>query len=268
MRKLLAIFAFVLCCGILPQSEPARACTAPCAKSQITTDINTNWPDNTTQQITPALLRSTVLELVNSYLDANGSSSFTCSTHQFLTAIATLSSYTCAQPAFADISGTASNGQLANSSITLGGVAVSLGGTYSPVRASTASGSPGAGTTNTSPFVMAGLGRTFTPATTGNVEFVLSINASNNTTNDGCAVQMAWGTGASPTHNSALTGTTVGSQSSFSGVGGGGQSLTLPANGYVTGLTVSTTYWIDVQYAAVTGGTCTLGGYSIQALEQ
>lgn len=82
---------------MFPASHEAHAnCTAPCTKTQVTTDINTNWPDNTQQLITPALLRSTVLDLVNSYLDTNGSSSFACPTNQVLTAIATLSTYTCA----------------------------------------------------------------------------------------------------------------------------------------------------------------------------
>ncbi|MDE2471875.1 MAG: hypothetical protein KGL35_24905 [Bradyrhizobium sp.] len=90
---------------MLPPQEARANCTAPCTKAQLTTDINTNWPDNTTQLITPALLRSTVLGLVNSYVDVNGASSFTCTANQFLTAIATLSSYTCAQPAVGGISG-------------------------------------------------------------------------------------------------------------------------------------------------------------------
>lgn len=85
---------------------PASAnCTTPCTKAQITTDINTNWPDNTTQLITPALLRSTVLDLVNSYVDINGTSAFTCAANQFMTAIATLSTYTCAQPSVSNLSG-------------------------------------------------------------------------------------------------------------------------------------------------------------------
>lgn len=85
-------------------AAPAHAnCTAPCTKAQITTDINTNWPDNITGAITPAVLRSTVLDLVNSYLDVNGSSSFTCPSSQWLSAITTLSSYTCTQPNASDI---------------------------------------------------------------------------------------------------------------------------------------------------------------------
>ncbi len=106
MWKASTIAAFFLCWLALARPEPAHAnCTTPCTKAQVNTDITTNWPDNTTGSITPALLRSTVQDLLNSYLDVNGSSSFTCSTHQFLTAIATLSSYTCAQPAVSDLSG-------------------------------------------------------------------------------------------------------------------------------------------------------------------
>lgn len=102
MKQLAALLLFLLCLG----AAPAHAnCTAPCTKAQIATDIATNWPDNTTQAITPALLRSTVLDLVNSYLDINGSASFTCAANSFVTAIASLSSYTCTQPTFANISG-------------------------------------------------------------------------------------------------------------------------------------------------------------------
>lgn len=105
-----AFVAFALSCfawlSVGLSIDPARGnCTTPCTKAQIATDIATNWPDNTGGSITPALLRSTVLDLVNSYIDTNGAASVNCGTHQFLTAIATLSTYSCAQPAIADISG-------------------------------------------------------------------------------------------------------------------------------------------------------------------
>jgi hypothetical protein len=107
---------------LMPVQE-AKACTAPCTKTQITNDINANWPDNTAQQITPALLRTTVLELVNSYIDTNGSTSFSCPANQFLTAIATLSSFTCAQPTTTGLSGVAAltSSNDTNVTITLGG---------------------------------------------------------------------------------------------------------------------------------------------------
>ena len=117
-RDLTAVASLCVAWIATPIDVAHANCTAPCTKSQITTDINTNWPDNTVGSITPAALRSTVLDLVNSYLDTNGAAAVTCSTHQFLTAIATLSTYTCAQPAYTDISGSLPN----PSASTLGGV--------------------------------------------------------------------------------------------------------------------------------------------------
>lgn len=38
-------------------------------KAALTSEINTNWPDNTSGAITPSLLRSTVIDIVNSYVD-------------------------------------------------------------------------------------------------------------------------------------------------------------------------------------------------------
>jgi len=91
---------FILLCLItivLPKQAEA-ACSSPCTKSQIVTDINTLWQDNNSNAITPAQLRQPVTELVNSYLDLAGASSFVCPNGQFITSISTLSSYTCAIP--------------------------------------------------------------------------------------------------------------------------------------------------------------------------
>jgi hypothetical protein len=121
----------------LPVPPAHAACSAPCTKAQITTDINANWPDNTSGGITPALLRSTVLELVNSYVDVNGSSSYTCPTHQFLTAIATLSAFSCAQPAIADVSGWGTGVAAA--------LGVNIGSAGAPVLFNGALGTPSSG---------------------------------------------------------------------------------------------------------------------------
>jgi hypothetical protein len=135
----LASFAWVLV-GLT--ADPVAACTAPCTKAQISTDVATNWPDNTAGAITPAILRSTVLELVNSYLDVNGASTFTCPTHQFLVSIATLSSYACAQPVAADIASGAALTKTDDTNVTL-----TLGGT--PASALLAATSITAGWTGT-----------------------------------------------------------------------------------------------------------------------
>ena len=98
MRRLLAAFAALLCF-----SAPALAQKT---KAALTTEINTNWPDNSTGAITPALLRSTVTDIVNSYFDLNGGSSLGCASHNWISALPTLSSLTCTQPLFSDIANT------------------------------------------------------------------------------------------------------------------------------------------------------------------
>lgn len=61
MKFLLALFF------IFVGAQANAACTAPCTQSQLLTDINTNWADNTNNRITPALLRGPVTEIVNTY---------------------------------------------------------------------------------------------------------------------------------------------------------------------------------------------------------
>lgn len=60
-RRILAAVA-LLCVMIAPAH-------AQKSKAALTTEINTNWPDNTSGAITPSLLRSTVIDIVNSYVD-------------------------------------------------------------------------------------------------------------------------------------------------------------------------------------------------------
>ncbi len=60
MRKfLLVVLALLLASPALAQSS----------KITLDNEINTNWPDNTSGAITPALLRSTVTDIVASYVD-------------------------------------------------------------------------------------------------------------------------------------------------------------------------------------------------------
>ena len=95
MKRILASLAvlFLLCAPTYAQKT----------KAALTTEINTNWPDNTTGAITPALLRSTVTDIVNSYFDFSGASSNGCATHQWVASMPTLSTIACSQPIYADI---------------------------------------------------------------------------------------------------------------------------------------------------------------------
>jgi hypothetical protein len=94
MKKLLAIL--LLC--LLPTLAHAQK-----TKATLTTEINTNLASGTS--ITATILRTTIIDIVNSYIDANGGSSLPCATHQWIAAIATLSSVTCTQPNVVDLTG-------------------------------------------------------------------------------------------------------------------------------------------------------------------
>jgi hypothetical protein len=113
-----------------------------------------------------------------------------------------------------------------------------------------------AGTTSTT-LVMAGYGQTFTPSKTGRVLIILLANVNNNTAGDGVQAVLSYGSGTPPAANSALTGTQVGGTAKeTSAAASASNEVALAA--VVSGLTVGTTYWLDVAYSAITGGTATI----------
>jgi hypothetical protein len=102
MKRFLAVLACVLALSAHAYAQKT--------KGALTTEVNTNWPDNTTGAITPALLRATVLDIINSYLDLNGTLSFACATSNWFQS-AVLTTFTCTQPNFSDILGTVAGTQ-------------------------------------------------------------------------------------------------------------------------------------------------------------
>lgn len=60
-------FFFIAACFILWANSANAGCAVPCTQNQLLTEINTNWADNTTGNITPALLRAPVSDIVNTY---------------------------------------------------------------------------------------------------------------------------------------------------------------------------------------------------------
>jgi hypothetical protein len=101
-------------------------------KAAITTEINTNFADNNTGAITPALLRSTTLDLVNSYVDYNGAGTFTCSANSFVSS-GTTSLFACTQPSFSSLSGIlglSQGGTNANLTASNGGIVYSTASSF------------------------------------------------------------------------------------------------------------------------------------------
>lgn len=101
LRKIISALA-VLCALAAPVQ-------AQKTKAALVTEITTNWPDNTSGAITPAILRSTVIDIVNSYYDLAGNTSAPCAAHQWVAALPTLSSISCTQPAIGDLASIAAN---------------------------------------------------------------------------------------------------------------------------------------------------------------
>jgi len=116
------------------------------------------------------------------------------------------------------------------------------------------------GTTSTTA-VMAGLAISFTPNKTGKIKITVDGMIANSTAGDGGTAQIAYGTGTAPANGAAATGTAVGNKASLlSSAASQNQSFSLVA--IVSGLTAGTAYWIDLQQAAVTGGTASITGIS------
>jgi Pectate lyase superfamily protein len=92
-------------------------------KAALTAEVNANWPDNVVGAITPAILRSTVIDIINSYYDLNGNTSLGCAAHQWVLGLPTLSSIACSRPNFSDLSGSISPSQIPPpTATTLGGI--------------------------------------------------------------------------------------------------------------------------------------------------
>lgn len=161
---------------------------------------------------------------------------------------------------------TVANADLANSTITLYGVSKALGTSYAPAKANV-SGVSVTATTSTS-LVMMGLAGTITPATTGTLIMNAYATFQNNTLNDGCVYSLRVGTGTAPVNGAVSSGTQVNPVDSALTAGVGAQAVPGSLSGYVTGLTVSTAYWMDMAFAATTGGTCTPSRAAISAVEQ
>ena len=125
--------------------------------------------------------------------------------------------------------------------------------------------------TLSSTFVMMGLAGSITPANSGNVLIVISGSIQNTTPNDGGETNIQYGTGSAPANGVPATGSTVGSTSILSIVTSGVGATTISTvpftcNALITGLTVGTPYWIDLELNA-TGGFAEVSQVQVSAIE-
>jgi hypothetical protein len=139
----------------------------------------------------------------------------------------------------------------------------------SPPNVATLYSTPGdpTGTTSTTAVMMGlGGGLHITPRVSGNVVLTICGSVSNVTGTDGGAVYEAIGTGSAPTNGAAPAGTEVGTTILASGLSAGGFAPYC-VTGIAQGLSIGTTYWVDLALRVQGGGTASLTRTSVVGQE-
>lgn len=134
-----------------------------------------------------------------------------------------------------------------------------LGGSQTAPSVST----PGApNPTSSTSLVMAGLDVSYTPMATGRLRVTVQATLANSVAGDGGQIQLEYGTGATPANGAPLTGTPAGGAAqATSATAGSTSTLTLEA--IILGLAVNQAVWLDLAYAAVTGGSFSLSNLTV-----
>jgi hypothetical protein len=122
------------------------------------------------------------------------------------------------------------------------------------------------GTTNTTGKMM-GLAGSISPVKTGRVLVSFTGDIFNPTAiADGAKTQVRFGTGSAPANGDANTGTTVGNIVKYV-TSTTDERVPFCNTVLITGLTLGTTYWVDLSLAAITAGTATIENLTYTAVE-
>lgn len=113
--------------------------------------------------------------------------------------------------------------------------------------------------------VMLGLAGSITPTRSGKVLIIITGATAHASGSVNTTIQIRYGTGTAPANAAAATGTTAGAALVTSNSNGGSPE-SFSVNAVVTGLTLSTAYWIDLG-VAVASGTAVIKTVSISAVE-
>ncbi|MEM3844811.1 MAG: hypothetical protein QXU98_03820 [Candidatus Parvarchaeota archaeon] len=112
----------------------------------------------------------------------------------------------------------------------------------------------------------AGLGVTYTPSTTGRILIIVTGQVGNTNANEGANIQLAYGTGTSPTNGSQATGTVLGnSYAVMSGINN--QYFPFTFTYVLTGLTIGTRYWFDLQANVIGSGNVMIQSVTVLIVE-
>ena len=126
--------------------------------------------------------------------------------------------------------------------------------------------------------VALGCNTTLTPQSSGRVLIMMSAICANGTTTDGFTYNLYYGTGTAPSNNDAVSGTAICSLQTLSSLVTSELSTSVSLQGTVTGLVAATinsrgatvagtTYWFDVMFSYVTGGTVTFTNVNLTVIE-
>lgn len=113
-----------------------------------------------------------------------------------------------------------------------------------------------AGTVSAGTLVASGTGSTikWTPSLSGKLLISWYANAFQANATDNTLASMYYGTGTAPVDGAANSGTAVTNKTRSVFPGSTSLSQFIGETAYVSGLTIGTAYWFDINYAAGTGG--------------
>ena len=122
--------------------------------------------------------------------------------------------------------------------------------------------------------VMLGLAGSITPANSGQVLIIISGDMDNSGAGNGTQVRIRYGTGTAPANGAALTGTTAGTLQKYVNGDATGIGVTFipgrvpfSVNAIVPNLAITTAYWVDLEFGAITGGTARVRDVSMSIVE-
>jgi hypothetical protein len=137
---------------------------------------------------------------------------------------------------------------------------------HSEVSANSTPANP-TGTASTTA-VMMGLAGSITPIESGKIVIFINGTISNNAAGDGAKAKIHYGIGTAPINGAALTGTAVGNQPSvINNANMAGARVGFSCIAVITGLTLGSAIWLDLELAAITGGTANIYDVGITAIE-
>lgn len=237
-----------------------QSSAAPAWRLLFTSDLPAEVDSSITLTVPTALFSSSSLSLTKTTNVATGTLSAATEAKQLFYAGGTVNQSTAA-PTWRKIFGTDlpttfDTALHAGTGITVTGTqSVTIAVTTPNWAAKTFTTSPTYTSTTTQAL---GLAYAFTPTQSGYVELIITGNVTNATAADGTQWQICYGTGSAPlAHATSGLGTTAGSLYKQTANIAGSDNQSFTAIALVSGLTINTAYWLDLQGASITGATST-----------